>query len=127
VYYIVDSDKSVDQAARDLEAAVKRHGFGVLHVYDLKQTLESKGVDLPSECRILEVCNPKQAAAVLAMDMALNMALPCRVSVYSENGHTKIGMLKPTRLLPLLSDAAELEDVAQSVEAAVTAMIDDAA
>jgi uncharacterized protein (DUF302 family) len=53
--YVVKSSKTVDQATSDLEAAVKANGFGVLHQYDLKKTLAGKGVDLPHECRILEV------------------------------------------------------------------------
>ena len=44
--FIVDSNKPVAQAATDLAKAVAAHGFGVLHVYDLKQTLASKGVEL---------------------------------------------------------------------------------
>jgi hypothetical protein len=31
--HVVESDKSVDAAARDIEASVQAHGFGVLHVY----------------------------------------------------------------------------------------------
>src|SRR5690606_8191766 len=92
MHYIVETSKSVEDAARDLDAAVKRNRFGVLHVYDLQETLRSKGVELPAECRIFEVCNPQQAGKVLAADMTLNMALPCRVSVYGEGGRTKIGM-----------------------------------
>lgn len=125
--YVVESRKSVADAARDLEAAVKRGGFGVLHVYDLKETLRSKGVDLPAECRIFEVCNPHQAAKVLAADMTLNMALPCRVSVYADRGRTKIGMLLPTALLGMLSQQPSLKSTADEVEAALRRMIDDAA
>ena len=44
MYYIVESEKSFEQASIDLEAAVKRHQFGVLHVHDLGSTLRSKGV-----------------------------------------------------------------------------------
>jgi uncharacterized protein (DUF302 family) len=44
VYYIVETTKSFDQASADLEEAVKRHGFGVLHVHDLGSTLRSKGI-----------------------------------------------------------------------------------
>ena len=36
MYYLVDSDKSFEQAAVDLDAAVRRQGFGVLHVHDLQ-------------------------------------------------------------------------------------------
>ena len=124
--YVVTSEKSVEQAAADLEAAVKQHGFGVLHTYDLKQTLAGKGVELPHECRILEVCNPHQAARVLSADMAMNMALPCRISVYEEGGETRIGMIRPTALLASLSESPSLRDVAEEVEQATIRMIDDA-
>ncbi len=127
MYYIVDSKKPVNDAAADLEAAVKRHGFGVLHVYDLKQTLKNKGVDLPIECRIFEVCNPQQAAKVLAADPDLNMALPCRISVYEHSGGTRIGTIKPGELLGLLTTKTELTGVATAVEAAIKQMIDEAA
>jgi uncharacterized protein (DUF302 family) len=122
----VDSDKTVDQAASDLEAAVLEHGFGVLHTYDLKQTLAKKGVELPQECRILEVCNPRQAARVLGEDMGMNVALPCRISVYQDGGKTRIGMVRPTSLLAGLSDAPGLAGVAEEVEQATIRMIDQA-
>jgi len=124
--YVVNSSKSVEQATADLEAAVKEHGFGVLHQYDLKQTLAGKGVDLPHECRILEVCNPKQAARVLATDMGMNIALPCRISVWEEGGETRIGMARPSALLASLSDSPALRAVADEVEQATIRMIDEA-
>ena len=69
MYYIVDTAKTFDQAATDLEAAVKRNGFGVLHVHDLGGTLRGKGIDFPEQCKVFEVCNPGQAAKVMATDM----------------------------------------------------------
>jgi uncharacterized protein (DUF302 family) len=124
--YIVSSDKSVEQATTDLEEAVRRNGFGVLHQYDLKKTLAGKGVELPHECRILDVCNPQQAARVLTADMGMNVALPCRVSVYEDGGQTRIGMVKPTAMLASLSDSLELRRVAEDVELAIARMIDSA-
>jgi uncharacterized protein (DUF302 family) len=35
--------------------------FGVLAVHDLGNTLRSKGLPFSEQCRIFEVCNPKQA------------------------------------------------------------------
>jgi uncharacterized protein (DUF302 family) len=124
--YIVESPKTPAQAAADLETAVKQHGYGVLHVYDLKATLASKGFDLSNACHILEVCNPKQAAAVLTADMHMNMALPCRISVYQQHGKTWIGMVRPTRLLAALSSAPELKTIAEQVEADTIAIINTA-
>lgn len=127
MYYVIPTAKDVAVAARDLEAAVRRHGFGVLHVYDLKQTLTSKGHPLRAECRIFEVCNPAHAARVLERDMRLNMALPCRISVFEDRGGTKIGTILPTELLRALSPDPELATIAGTVEATVKAIVDDAA
>jgi uncharacterized protein (DUF302 family) len=126
MYYVVDSNKSFDQAATDLEAAVKRHEFGVLHIHDLGNTLRSKGVDFAENCKVFEVCNPGQAAKVLGTDMRLNMALPCRISVYTEKGKTMIGMIKPVPMLAALSEDASLVKVAQEVEAKTIEMIEEA-
>ncbi len=126
MYYIVESDKSFEQAATDLEAAVKNHGFGVLHVHDIGNTLRGKGVAFEPQCRVFEVCNPVQASKVMAADMRLNMALPCRISVYTEGGKTRIGMIKPAAILASLSQDPALAVVAQEVEQKTSQMIDEA-
>jgi RNA polymerase-binding protein DksA len=127
VYYIVTTPKAVANAARDLEAAVQKHQFGVMHVYDLKETLTKKGYPLHAECRVFEVCNPKHASQVLQRDMRVNMALPCRISVFEDEGVTHIGTILPTEMLRALSPDRELAAVATAVEATIKAIIDDAA
>jgi uncharacterized protein (DUF302 family) len=126
MYYIVKSNKPFEQAASDLEAAVLRNGFGVLHIHDLGATLRGKGLDFAEQCRVFEVCNPKQAAKVMAADMRLNMALPCRISVYTEHGNTLIGLIKPKDMLAGLSQNAELLKTAEEVELATIKMVDEA-
>lgn len=126
MYYIAESEKSFDQAVADLEKAVVKHGFGVLHIHDLGGTLRKKGQDFTEECKVFEVCNPKQAAKVLSTDMRLNMALPCRISVYTEKGITKIGLIKPGIMLASLSDDPGLAKVAAEVEQKTILMVDDA-
>lgn len=126
MYYIVETDKSFDQASTDLDAAVKRHDFGVLHVHDLGSTLRSKGIEFEEQCKVFEVCNPAQAAKVLSTDMRLNMALPCRISVFTEHGKTTIGLIKPAQMLSLLSKDEALVQVAKEVEAKTIEMVNDA-
>ena len=124
--YIVETTKSVDQAVNDFQEAVKKHKFGVLHIHNLQETMKKKGVDFPNQCQILEICNPQKAKEVLEDDMEMNMALPCRVSVYTDRGKTKIGMIKPTALLASLSQSEHLKKVAEEVEEKIIQMIDDA-
>lgn len=126
MYYIVTTEKSFDQAAADLDAAVKHHGFGVLHVHDLGSTLRSKGIEFAEQCKVFEVCNPVQAAKVLATDMRLNMALPCRISVFTEQGKTKIGLIKPAQMLAALSEDPALVKVSEEVELKTMQMVDEA-
>ena len=126
MYYTVETSKSFNQASADLEAAVLGHGFGVLHVHDLGATLRSKGIAFAEECKIFEVCNPAQAAKVLAADMRLNMALPCRISVYTEKNKTKIGLIKPVQMLAALSQDPALTQVAKEVEEETIQMVDAA-
>ena len=126
MYYIVETEKSFDQASADLDSAVKRHGFGVLHVHDLGSTLRSKGIAFEEQCKVLEVCNPAQAAKVLSTDMRLNMALPCRISVFTDKGKTKIGLIKPVQMLSALSQEAALVEVATEVETKTIQMVDEA-
>lgn len=126
MYYVVESGKSFEQASEDLDRAVRRHNFGVLHVHDLGNTLRSKGVAFDEQCRVFEVCNPGQAGKVLSTDMRLNMALPCRISVYTEAGKTMIGLIRPVSMLSSLSPDPELLQVAKEVEDETIQMVDEA-
>ena len=126
MFYVVESNKSFEQASTDLEAAVKANSFGVLHIHDIGNTLRGKGIVFGEQCRVFEVCNPGQAAKVLATDMRMNMALPCRISVYTEGSKTMIGMIKPQQILAALSQDPALTQVAREVEATTIKIINEA-
>jgi uncharacterized protein (DUF302 family) len=126
MYYIVETEKSFEQASTDLSESVKNNGFGVLHIHNLGDTLRSKGIDFAEQCNVFEVCNPVQAAKVLSTDMRLNMALPCRISVFTDKGKTKIGLIRPEQMLSGLSNDPELAQVAKEVEEKTIEMVDQA-
>lgn len=124
--YVVETGKSVENALEDLKEAVARHRFGVLNELDLGKTLESKGHPIDNACYILDVCNPVQAEKVLNDDMGMNVALPCRMTVYEEKGNTWFGMVRPTDLITGLSDSSALRQVAEEVEETMKAIMEDA-
>ena len=126
MYYIVETSKSFEQSVAGLETAVKLHGFGVLHIHNLGTTLRSKGIGFDEQCKIFEVCNPGQAAKVLSTDMRLNMALPCRISVFTDKKKTKIGLIRPVQMLSALSQDERLIQTAREVEEKIIQMIDKA-
>ncbi len=125
VLYEKETREGVEAVGKRLEEAVKAHKFGVITVVDLKTKMAEKGVQFDKACKVYEVCNPAQAKRVLDQNMSVATALPCRIAVYEENDGTKVATMLPTEMLALFS-APELTPVAQEVETAIKAMIDEA-
>lgn len=115
---------SLDQICARLPEISAKHKFGVLGIHDLKEKMLSKGVPFDRECRVFEVCNPQQAQKILQQSIQVSSALPCRISVYSENGHTVLATIKPAALLGLYS-AAGGEAIAGEVEASLVRIMDE--
>ncbi|MFP7721889.1 DUF302 domain-containing protein [Lysobacter sp. A3-1-A15] len=111
--------------AERIEAAAKSHGFGVLHSYDFRQTLQEKGHPIDFECRVLELCSPAIARQVLNHDASLAAALPCRIAVFEQDGGTRVSMIGPVELLALVSNDADIRPHAQDVEQALTRLMDE--
>jgi uncharacterized protein (DUF302 family) len=130
MYYIVDSEKSFEQACTCLESAMidngLSHDFSALHVHDLGKTLRAKGMTLTPQCKIFEVCHPLYAANILTGDMRVNMLLPCRISVYTDQGKTHIGLIKPAPMLAALSDSPSLLQIFEQAQTSTIEMIDEA-
>ena len=54
--------------------------------------------------------------------MAISAALPCRISVYEEDGKVKIATIRPTYMLDLF-DSPGLKSLARSVEETIIRII----
>ena len=101
------------------------HQFGVLATHNLREKMESKGVPFARECRVIEVCNPRQAQVVLNQAIAISTALPCRISIYEEGGRTILATIKPTALLTMF-DAPGAATTAREVEDELVRIMDEA-
>ena len=120
------TNKTVNEAAAALQAAVQANHFGVMQVHNLKETMVKKGVEFDRECLIFEVCQPQQAKKVLDENMSVSTALPCRISIYEEGGRTILAALKPTTLLAMFN-TPQLKSVAQEVEDTMIKIMTEAA
>ena len=124
--YQISTTKTVADTATALQAAVQANHFGVMQVHNLKETMAKKGVDFRPECLIFEVCSPQQAKTVLEANMSVSTALPCRISLYEQDGRTWLATLRPTILLAMF-DTPQLQGVAAEVEAALVRIMQEAA
>ena len=122
----LSTDKSLSEAAAALQAAVQANRFGVMQVHNLRETMTKKGVDFGRECLIFEVCQPQQAKKVLEENMSISTMLPCRISLYEEDGKTILASLKPTALLAMFN-VPQLQGVAQDVEESIIKIMNETA
>jgi uncharacterized protein (DUF302 family) len=123
--YVKVAKGSMDEVCKKVEAATVAQKFGVLGSIDLKAKMNAKGVAFGPEVRVLEVCSPTHAKRALETDMVVSTVLPCRISVYQDNGTVKVATMKPTVMLDLFGKP-ELAPLAREVEAAMVAIIDAA-
>ncbi len=126
-FFIVETTSQFEEACNSLKEAVINHGYGLLAIHDLGTTLREKHMSVSENCCVFEICDPLQAAKVLALDISACIALPCRISVFTDNGETKMGMLKLADIVSDINGASELTEVIGDVESAVTALIREAA
>ena len=124
--YQIKSAKTLEEIERGLQESAARHQFGVIAIHDLQETLKKKGVDLAMECRIYEVCNPRQAKKVLDADGAISTALPCRISVHGSPKGYMLATMRPTEMMKAFANP-EIEPVAREVEEVLLQMMQDAA
>lgn len=122
-HYTVESSKTVQDAVTSLEQHLQTAGFGILWDFDLQAKLVEKGMEFQEPYRILEVCNPKEAEKVLSRHKAAGNFLPCKITVYEENGVTHIGMPRPTVLIGFIEDE-NLKEIAADVEERMQQSID---
>ncbi len=123
---VLESSKSVADIAAVFPEVCAKYKFGVLGSIDIRQKLQEKGLPFDRECLVFEVCNPQAAKRVLEDNPAISAALPCRISVYREQGKTKIASILPTALLSMFPNP-ELKPVAEEVERTIIRIMQDLA
>lgn len=120
--YTVATEKSFDEVERAVQDAVAAKGFRVLHVHDVQATFADKGIQR-EPYKIIEVCNVKFANQALTADPLVGLMMPCKINVYTENGKTKIALLKPSMISTFFPHAA-IDAMGQEVEAILRAVVD---
>ena len=121
--YMEVSNKSVQEVVDCLKEVCAKYKFGVQHIHNVTETLKSKGIDLGNECQIVDICNPIIAQKFLSEDMSLSIIMPCKISVYSQDGETIIAM---SSLVQLVDDInPDLIDLAQETQETLLEIIDE--
>ena len=108
--YKMKTNKSVTEVKSNMENAAKTQGFGVLKEYEFKEILQTKGFDIDREITVFELCNPPAAAAALTTHPEISSFLPCRVSIYEEDGATVVSTIDMEKILESFELENEFEE-----------------
>ena len=92
-----------------MEDHAKAVGFGVLGKYEFKKILESKGHPIERDITVFELCNPVAAQSALETLPEISVYLPCRLSVYEDNGVTTLATIGIEDMLGAVEVEADFE------------------
>ncbi len=121
--YIETSNKSVQEIVEKIKEVASKYKFGVQHIHNVKENLKTKGIDFPNECQIVDICNPFIAEQFLSEDMSLSIIMPCKISVYTQDGETTIAM---NSLVQLVDDInPDLIELAQTTQEQLLKIMDE--
>ena len=121
--YIVETEKSFDEAVISVRKAVENKGWVVFQVYDYKEILAVKGFK-QKPLKIIEICAGKYANQFLNKNRLTSLCMPCKINVLEENGKVKIVGMRPTIISQFFSEVSQEE--AKEVEKDIKEIIDNA-
>jgi len=95
--YIVETEKSFDEAVVSVLKVIEQKGWALFQIYDLKERLAAKGFE-QRPLKIIEICSGKYANQFLNKNRLISLCMPCKINVLEENGKVKIIGMKPTMI-----------------------------
>jgi len=114
---------SYEEAIEKVTEELKKEGFGILTVIDVKATLKKKldvGVD---KYIILGACNPGFAHQALQIEGELGLLLPCNTIVYEKEGEVFVSIMNP-EIMSSVVDNEKLVGIANDVKNILQKVLD---
>lgn len=124
MFYEIETKRPFDDVVSAIEDAAVKKMFRVLTVHDVQATLAEKGFQR-GPYKIVEVCNSKNAYAVLEADPRVGVFLPCPICVWTKGDKTVVSTMKPT-MVSKFFPAADMGTVPEDVEKTIVEIIESA-
>ena len=121
--YIVETDKSFNEAVVSVLKAVEQKGWALFQIYDVRERLAAKGFE-QKPLKIIEICSGKYANQFLNKNRLISLCMPCKINVLENNGKIKIVGMKPTMISQFFPEVSKKD--AEEVERDVKEIVDNA-
>ena len=120
--YIVETNKSFDDAVVSVLKAVEQKGWALFQIYDVKERLAAKGFN-QKPLKIIEICSAKHANQFLNKNRLISLCMPCKINVLEKNGKVEIVGMKPTIISKFFPEVNQEE--AKEVEKDLKEIVDN--
>ncbi len=94
VAHVIETDRGFDDAVVSVLKSVEKKGWALFQIYDIRERLAAKGFGT-GRLKIIEICSAKYASQFLSKNVLVSLCLPCKISVFEENGKVKIAGMLP--------------------------------
>ncbi|PIO07350.1 hypothetical protein COU59_03420 [Candidatus Pacearchaeota archaeon CG10_big_fil_rev_8_21_14_0_10_34_12] len=120
--YIVETEKSFEDAVVSVLKSVDKRGWALFQVYDVKERLSAKGFE-HEKLKIIEICSAKHASNFLNKNKLISLCMPCKINVIEDNGKVSIVGMKPTMISQFFPEVSKEE--ALVIEKEVKEIVDN--
>jgi len=122
--FAVDIEQALPQAVDTLRSALTAEQMGIVSEVDVQATLKAKlGLDSHPQ-KLLGICSPKIAHALMGAEPDIAALLPCGGGAAERTpGLTRI-VLQDPRVIAALSDNAEVRAACELAHAALRRVVD---
>lgn len=121
--YQLTSTKSAEAIATSITAIAQQFKFSVLHSYDFQEILAGKGFPTERKAHVFEICRAPMASRMLTANPSFSVFMPCRISVYEENGKTIVATMNMELVMDSLKNQTELYEEAAAIYTSIQEMM----
>ncbi len=115
MFHEITTNKAIETIIEDFQELASEYGFSILHQYDFFNILEGKGFPIERKVLVFEICRASMASSMLTHFPIFSVMMPCRISVYEDDGKTHIATMDMLPMLEKITDQNELINEAKEL------------
>jgi len=114
--YVVESQRSAREALVAVWKAAEAAGWVIVGDYDLSRMVAVP--DSKLELKSIDICKPDIARPFVDAETLTALCMPCNVLIYADSTGTKLAVMRPSVVMPLLfQDAVQaLSDLSSRID-----------
>ncbi len=104
----ISSDQSIEKISSKMQQECENHKFALLQTYVYHEIVAAKGFPIKRKVFIYEICQAKTASLMLKDNPHFSVFMPCKITLYEDNGKTIISTMNMEPMLKAVVSDNEL-------------------